>query len=144
MTENTVSFHKSIAFIPSDVTLKKYGMKLGDWLDIYNRQNGACGICHTPFKLGHRINVDHEHVKGWKTMAPSERRQYVRGLLCYQCNKFTVMRGINAMRLWDAWLYMRAYEVRITSRNVNAGQQVVKRRDVRHTNQKKNNKHQPG
>ncbi len=129
--------------LPTEQTLHKYGLTMGEWIDLYNKKNGCCHICGRSFK-DIRANIDHEHVKGWNKMAPAQRKQYVRGLLCYQCNKFMVMRGVNAMKLWDAWLYMRAWEVRVTSGNVNTGQQVVQRCDVRHTNQKKDNKHKPG
>ncbi len=111
--ENTISFKQSTSFIPADSTLKKYGLTFGEWMDFYNQQHGACAICHSPFKLGHRVNVDHVHVKGWNRMAPELRKQYVRGLLCYQCNKFAAMRGMTSTKAWNLWMYMRAFEVRV-------------------------------
>ncbi len=97
--------------LPSAATLKKYGMELGDWIDLFNKQGGKCAICHNEFK--NRINVDHAHVKGWNKMAPSDRRRYVRGLLCYTCNKFAAMRGMTSTKAWNLWMYMRAFEVRV-------------------------------
>ena len=114
MDENTIMLGHSVSHIPADATLKKYGLSFGEWLDLYNRQGGKCGICRRDFQAGRRINVDHEHVKGWKHMPPEERKQHVRGLLCYTCNRFMLMKGVSSDRLFQAWQYMRNWEVRIT------------------------------
>ncbi len=103
--------------IPTGATLHKYGLSLTDWIDLFNKQHGACAICKTPFGEK-RINVDHAHVKGWNKMAPEQRRGYVRGLLCYQCNKFAAMRGVTSTKAWNLWMYMRAFEVRITAESL--------------------------
>lgn len=136
--------------LPTGQTLHKYGLSLQDWLELFNSQQGACAICKTPF-AGRRANVDHVHVKGWNQMAPEQRRQYIRGLLCYQCNKFMCMRGVTSTKLWNGFMYMRAYEVRITkealaaqSRNLDATQKRVKRRNVRHSDQQQDHKDQSG
>lgn len=117
--------YPAISF-PTPTTLRKYGLSKMEWLELYRKQKGQCGICHRDFQVGHRINVDHEHVRGWKKMAPSERKEHIRGLLCYTCNKFMVMRGVTSMKLYNGWQYMRAYEVRVTaphgSGNFDAGQ----------------------
>lgn len=98
---------------PTDPTLKKYGLSKMDWLELYRRKDGCCHICGRKFEIGHRVNVDHEHVRGWKHMPPEERKHYVRGLLCYTCNKFMVMRGMTSDRLWNGYQYMRNWEVRV-------------------------------
>lgn len=98
--------------MPAASTLKKYGLSLPDWIELFNRKNGCCHICGRSFE-GRRANIDHVHVRGWKKMAPEQRRGYIRGLLCYQCNKFMVMRGITSEKLYQGWQYMRAYEVRV-------------------------------
>jgi len=43
---------------------------------ILEYQGGVCAICKRPPKPGKRLAVDHDHQTG-----------YVRGLLCYPCNK---------------------------------------------------------
>lgn len=135
--------------IPTSPTLKKYGLSLEDWIKLFNKNNGCCHICGRPFVT--RTNIDHEHVRGFKKMTPEQRRQYVRGLLCPTCNRFIVMRGMTSERLFSAWKYMRAWEVRVTpqaltaqSRELDAGEQRVQRRNVRHTDHKQNKKHNPG
>jgi hypothetical protein len=50
-----------------------YGLELGEYLDMYDAQNGNCDICVEPLKeWGH---IDHCHKTG-----------KVRGILCKQCN----------------------------------------------------------
>lgn len=85
--------------IPSAATLKKYGMTEALWLLILEAQGGKCAVCDkvpTPNKTTGmtRFVIDHEHVKGWKTMAPEERVRYVRGLTCWYCNSAYLGRGI--------------------------------------------------
>ena len=58
------------------------------------KQGGVCAICkRVPPSL--RLNIDHEHVKGWKKMPPEQRKQYVRGLLCFQCNRLCLQKSNN-------------------------------------------------
>jgi Recombination endonuclease VII. len=50
-------------------------------------QGGGCAICNTLTSGGRgSFHIDHEHVEGWVKMPPEERRLYVRGLLCSNCN----------------------------------------------------------
>lgn len=133
--------------ISSPATLKKYGLSLTDWIEMFNKQKGCCAICKTPFGEK-RINVDHAHVKGWKKMAPEQRREFVRGLLCYQCNKFMVMRGVTSTKLWNAYFYMRNFEVRITAESLRSQQvgEGLSNKPKRTTHQKAHNnpKHTTG
>lgn len=94
--------------LPTKATLRKYGLSLDEWLAIYRRQNGCCGICKQPFG-DKRANVDHVHIKGWGKMPPEERKHYIRGLLCYFDNKFLVMRGVTEGRLIAAAEYLGRY-----------------------------------
>ncbi len=105
---------------PSDATLHKYGLSYNEWLALYWEQKGKCAICHNNFKPGSRINVDHQHVKGWNKMAPEQRKGYIRGLLCFTCNRFMVMRGVTSTKLWNAWMYMRNFEVRVRAESTPA------------------------
>ena len=67
----------------NDKTLKKYGLTWDDYHQMMVRQRGDCPICKRP--LPNPV-VDHQHVKGWKTMKPAKRKKHVRGLLCRRCN----------------------------------------------------------
>ena len=98
--------------LPSQVTLKKYGLSVVDWVELYTRKNGCCHVCGRSFH-GIRANIDHEHVRGWKQMTPAQRKQHIRGLLCYTCNKFMMMRGITSDKLLRGYQYMRGWEVRV-------------------------------
>lgn len=74
---------------PTTETLRKYGLDLSMWRKILFDQGGVCAICRTVPPSG-RLCIDHEHVKGWKSMADAEKRKYVRGLLCSYDNRFKV------------------------------------------------------
>lgn len=138
---------------PSRATLNKYGLSYTEWLDIYWKQQGKCAVCEKEFKVGQRINVDHVHVRGWKQMTPDKRKGYIRGLLCYTCNKFAAMRGVTPDKARNLWLYLRNYQVRITPealaaqpplREMRPDEEVVKSLNVRHTNKQQDKKHQSG
>lgn len=120
--------------LPTDATLKKYGLLPLEWADLYNKRNGCCHICGRKFEDGKRVNVDHEHVKGWKHMEPHERKQFIRGLLCYTCNKFMIMKGMTSDKLWKGYLYMRSYEVRITAHSLEQQELLTKNVKKRRTN----------
>jgi hypothetical protein len=62
---------------------RQYGLTPAEFLAM--AANG-CQACGAQPKPGRSLHVDHEHVKGWKAMLPEERRQYVRGVLCWHCN----------------------------------------------------------
>ena len=56
---------------------RKYGITMGDYENMFEEQQGLCGICLTD-KPGGRFgtfHIDHNHVTG-----------EVRGLLCQACN----------------------------------------------------------
>lgn len=64
------------------ILLKKYGISLSEYLEISNRQKGACAICgkgpgsYVRKRLNQAgLRVDHDHKTG-----------KVRGLLCNECN----------------------------------------------------------
>ena len=54
------------------VRVKKYGLTVEQYREMFARQEGRCCICRQP--LG-RIDIDHDHATG-----------RVRGLLCHACN----------------------------------------------------------
>lgn len=58
----------------------KYGLSIGRYMEMYQRQGGACAICRTPYAAvikakQRRLYVDHDHATGRP-----------RGLLCHSCN----------------------------------------------------------
>lgn len=96
---------------PTQTTLDKYGLSYTDWLEIAQRQEFVCAICHKLPKSG-RLNIDHEHVKGWKKMPPEQRKIYVRGLLCYMDNKYFMARGMSVVRAINIKEYIERYQDR--------------------------------
>lgn len=97
--------------MPSPATLAKYGGNPVRWMAIVRWQKGRCGACGT-VPPSHKLNIDHQHVKGWKRMIPLDRWQYVRGLLCYMCNHYRVARGATPENLRGAADYLERYRRR--------------------------------
>lgn len=96
---------------PSDSTLAKYGLDHTDFMFMVYRAGWACEVCGKLPPSG-RLFIDHEHVKGWKKMLPEERKQYVRGLACYVCNRFVLNYRVTAWLLRQAAAYLERYEER--------------------------------
>jgi hypothetical protein len=76
---------------PTKGTLARYGLSLPEWERMATVQAGLCAVCRR-LPLSGRLCIDHEHAKGWKRMPDAQRKRYVRGLLCYTCNRFRVGR----------------------------------------------------
>ena len=55
---------------------KAYGLKPGQYEQLYAAQGGVCFICQRAKGLTKKLSVDHDH-----------ETEYVRGLLCGPCNK---------------------------------------------------------
>ena len=89
--------------LPKKATLAKYGLTLDDWRAILERQGGVCAICK---KTSRRLCVDHDHLVGWKDMAPADRRNAVRGALCWFCNSHIVGRGVTLAKIQAAAVYL--------------------------------------
>lgn len=96
---------------PSAVTLKKYGLTADEWLLLLEVQGGVCAICLKAPPSG-RLNIDHEHAKGWKKMEPEQRKLWVRGLLCWTCNLYILGRGVSVFRLQNALNYLKSFAKR--------------------------------
>ena len=106
-------FHNVMAIIyPKLPTLEKYGMDEGDYRMYYEAQDGVCAVCEKPPKEGKTLNVDHEHVKGWKKMPPEKRKKFVRGLLCFYCNRFYLSKAMTIPKAEKIKKYLEAYNVR--------------------------------
>jgi len=67
---------------------KQYGLSEEEYLEYFKKQNNICALCKvakiTPFTR--TTHVDHEHVEGYNNLPPEERKKYVRGVLCQNCN----------------------------------------------------------
>lgn len=96
---------------PSPATLKKYGLSVEEWKIILDSQEGKCFVCEKVPKKG-RLVIDHEHVKGWSKMEKDQRKQYVRGLLCWFCNHYYLSRGISIAKSQRVTKYLEIYEAR--------------------------------
>jgi hypothetical protein len=97
--------------VPAPATLAKYGLSVGPWRRILEHQNGKCGACGT-VPPSRKLNIDHQHVKGWKRMPVEQRPQFIRGLVCYMCNHYRLARGATPANLRGAADYLEDYEER--------------------------------
>lgn len=97
---------------PSEKTLAKYGLSKEEWLAILDRQFGVCAVCGKEPSAG-RLNVDHDHVRGWKKMKPDLRKTHVRGLLCFWCNKTYVGRSLTLLKAASVVDYLTAHNERM-------------------------------
>lgn len=110
---------------PSKTTLKKYGLSAEDWLQIYNSQSGKCPICCREFDEKVRPCIDHLHVPRYKKLKPIDRKKYVRGLLCIYDNRRILPKGMTLQRAENIVLYLRGFEKRLTSLEVDKSSQSV-------------------
>lgn len=98
-----------ITRIPITKTLNRYGLTEYEWLFLFNSQGWKCGCCR---KDRQTWNIDHEHVPKWSRLEPEERKKYVRGILCWRCNKTVVGSRLSAADGRAIYQYLRAYELR--------------------------------
>lgn len=103
--------------VPTEATLKKYGLTAHDWQAIFELEGRVCPIMNAPSGTG-RYVIDHEHVRGWKKMPPEERRQYVRGIVSWFANHAYLGRGISVERALRVALYLAKYEGHVGLVNV--------------------------
>ena len=83
---------------------RKYGITLAEYDEMFDEQNGRCGICGTE-EAGSKYKhfaVDHCHDSG-----------AIRGLLCSNCNRGIGLLGDNLKDLSKAVLYLAKNEERI-------------------------------
>lgn len=96
------------AVTPTAKTLRRYGLTAAEWRAILRAQGGVCAVCRKVPASG-RMNTDHEHVKGWRKLPPSERRRYVRGILCPWCNGKLLGWRVTLAKAEALVLYLRNY-----------------------------------
>lgn len=66
-----------------------YRLPWNDYLEIFDRQEGACAICRERFGDNPKlIDVDHDHKCDHPGKGTKCCRACVRGLLCHRCNIF--------------------------------------------------------
>jgi PHP family Zn ribbon phosphoesterase len=99
-----------LIYTPSKATLKKYGLTLADWQEIYSLQTGICPICKRPLL---KPVVDHLHIRNWKKMKPEKRKQYVRGIPCNYCNRRRLSRGMTLEIARNIVEYLERFEKRL-------------------------------
>lgn len=95
--------------IVQTATLRRYGLTELEWLELLADQGWRCPIC---LRRVTQYVTDHEHVKGWKALPPSERKRYVRGVLCVYDNYKVVPSKMTAEEAARMVLYIRQYEER--------------------------------
>jgi hypothetical protein len=103
--------------LPALKTLATYGLTMQEWLDYLGLMSEKdarnalvpCVICE---RVQEQFVVDHQHVRGWKTMPPEERKLYVRGVICRGCNYFVLPRQVGALEHENAGKYLRKFERR--------------------------------
>lgn len=97
--------------VPTQETLKRYGLTELDWLMILADQGWVCPIMGETPSTG-RFVIDHEHVRGWKALPPEERKKYVRGIVSWYANHAYLGRGISVERAERVAHFLRRYEER--------------------------------
>lgn len=95
---------------PAPSTLRRYGLTLVEWLRLLASQGWVCPICERG--TGVRWATDHDHVVGWKRMAPEIRKTFVRGVLCIRCNWKRVDSRMSAAEAQRIATYLKRYEAR--------------------------------
>jgi len=97
--------------VPTQATLKKYGLTALDWLIMLDEQSWVCPIMGVTPSTG-RFVIDHEHVPGWEKLPPDERKKYVRGLVSWYANHAYLGRGISIERAANVLYFLKNYEMR--------------------------------
>ncbi len=77
----------------------KFNMTLGQYDEIFKKQNGVCTICGGINADGRRLYVDHNHETG-----------KVRGLLCSKCNTLIGFADDGIIILQSAINYLKSYK----------------------------------
>ena len=88
--------------------LNTYGITEKEYDKMLKAQKGVCFICGSPAKT-RALSVDHEHVPKYAKMPKDEKRKYIRGALCFVCNKFFLHRGMTIPRAKKIIAYLERY-----------------------------------
>lgn len=95
--------------IPVAKTLRIYGITENEWIKLLKSQDWKCAVCRREKATW---NTDHEHIPGWKKLTPNQRRIYVRGILCWYCNRHVVDSNLSVESARRLTEYLEKYESR--------------------------------
>lgn len=71
-------------FMGTERVLKRYGLTVETYMQLFRNQGGVCKICNKPEIDRKRLAVDHDHAC---CSGASSCGKCIRGLLCSKCNK---------------------------------------------------------
>jgi len=80
---------------------RRFGLSLGEYDDLIQKQQGGCAICGGKDQTGRRLSVDHDH-----------STDQVRGLLCGNCNRALGAFQDNPVLIERAARYLRSFRKR--------------------------------
>lgn len=91
-----------------------YGLTLDEYNAMYNEQGGVCKICGGVSSDGTSLAVDHDHSVDfeWKFLSSQEKRKYIRGLLCRDCNTGVAMFKDDIDKINKAIKYLNEYKIK--------------------------------
>lgn len=95
--------------MPSKQTLQKYGLTQQEFDTLLEHQGGVCPICKKVPSTGRWV-IDHEHIRGWKSLPPEQRKLYVRGILCWLDNNKALTKGMTLVKARRLVEYLERYE----------------------------------
>lgn len=95
---------------PVESTLARYGLSREEWRALLKHDAQGNPVCACCGNILTRSVIDHEHVRGWKTMPDEERKLYVRGIVCPSCNHFVLTRYADAKKHRQAAAFLDRYE----------------------------------
>lgn len=72
--------------VKNRILYNTYGITLEERNEMLFKQNFKCLGCNVVEKETGTLCVDHKHIENFKNLQPSEKRKYIRGLLCSDCN----------------------------------------------------------
>lgn len=97
---------------PRDRHLRRsYGISEREYNKWLRTQGGVCAICKGKAKT-RKLAVDHEHIKGYKKLTQSDKKRYVRGIVCFPCNWIMLSRGVTLEKARGLVRYLEDYERR--------------------------------
>jgi hypothetical protein len=85
--------------------VKTYGLRPGQYDEMYVQQGGKCAICQYARGITKKLAVDHDHAC---CDGPTSCGRCVRGLLCTQCNRLIGRLGPDALRRAATYLEERS------------------------------------
>ena len=97
--------------IPQPATLAKYGLDSEAWLEHLEGAGWKCPVC-LRFPSSGRFVTDHEHIRGWSKLPKEERPGFVRGVICWHCNRYLLAGSMDSAKARRVARYLEEYEGR--------------------------------